>query len=198
MMLIGFTSEDRLPNEVELIESALESGLDLLHLRKPSWSEGEMSSLISAISPQYYNRLTLHDHFSLTLIYPIGGVHLNSRSPLAPNGYGGRISRSCHSFDELALNCEMTYCTLSPIFDSISKSGYASKFTQKELKKGQKRAIIGQKTVALGGICAKNIAKIANFGFGGAAILGYLWEEPTVEGVIKRVESLRKEIDNRV
>ncbi len=195
MKLIGFTSENALFNENLLIEKALDSGLDYIHIRKPLWSESALADLISAISPRYYNRVVLHDHFSLTLKFAIGGVHLNRRSSSPPSGYSGRISKSCHSLEELGENRELTYCTLSPIFDAISKSGYRSNFTQNELINAEKSGFLGQNTVALGGICIENISKISQIGFGGVAILGYLWQDSTVEGVVERVRLLRVELD---
>ena len=195
MKLIGFTSENTLPNEGKLIEVALDCGLDYIHVRKPLLSELELFTLISTVSPKYYGQIVIHDHFSLVQKLKIGGVHLNRRSPLAPVGYSGRISRSCHSFGELGTDNGYAYCTLSPIFDAISKSGYTSKFTQNELKNAQKSGFLGQNTIALGGICAENVSKIAEIGFAGVAVLGYLWQNPTVESVAERVRLLRVEID---
>ena len=194
MKLIGITSENLLLNECKLIETALDCGLDYIHIRKPSLSESELSELLSAVSPRYYNRVVIHDHFNLALKFPIGGVHLNRRSPLPPIGYSGRVSKSCHSIDELYFNSELAYCTLSPIFDAISKINYRSNFTQNELENGQKSGLLGEKTIALGGICPENIAIIAQIGFGGVAVLGYLWREPTIEGVTKQVGLLTNEI----
>ena len=54
MKLIGFTTEERLPDEEKLIEMVLDCGLDYIHIRKPLWSEAEMVSLLSSISPRYY------------------------------------------------------------------------------------------------------------------------------------------------
>lgn len=196
MKLIGFTTEFTLHNEVDLIKEALDCGLDYIHVRKPSWSELEIYSLISNLTPEYLSRVVIHDHFILTSQLSIGGVHLNRRSQIVPTHYKGRISRSCHSLDELAAYRELTYCTLSPIFNAISKCGYMSNFSLNELENAKKSSIIGENTIALGGICDENITKIAKIGFGGAAILGYLWQDPTIEGVAKRVKSLRVKIDN--
>ena len=195
MKLIGFTTEERLPDEEKLIEMVLDCGLDYIHIRKPLWSEAEMVSLLSSISPRYYNRVVIHDHFSVALLFPIGGVHLNRRCSTPPVSYKGRVSKSCHSIEELNENSELTYCTLSPIFDAISKSGYTSNFTLKELENATKSGILGQNTIALGGICPENVLKIAQIGFGGVAVLGYLWHDSTVESVAKRVRLLRTAID---
>jgi thiamine-phosphate pyrophosphorylase len=91
---------------------------------------------------------------------------------------------SAHSFEELE-KTEANICFLSPVFDSISKFGYKSKFSHQELKDGiaawrefQKKENRSQKLFALGGVAAENIAELAALGFDGAAVLGTVWHSP--------------------
>lgn len=65
---------------------------------------------------------------------------------------------------------------LSPIFDSISKSGYNHAFTKEQLLEAKSRHLINEKVVALGGIDHKTIPFAVQYGFGGIAVLGSLWE----------------------
>ena len=37
------------------------------------------------------------------------------------------------------------------------------------------KGIINRKTIALGGVCKENLRKVELFGFGGAALLGDVW-----------------------
>ena len=91
---------------------------------------------------------------------------------------------SAHSFEELE-KTNANVCFLGPVFDSISKFGYKSKFSHRELKKGiaawkafQKKENRSQKLFALGGVEAGNLSKLAKLGFDGAAVLGTVWHNP--------------------
>lgn len=107
----------------------------------------------------------------------VGGIHLNSRNRDVPQGFGGRISTSCHSLDELRLIADnYDYAFLSPIFDSVSKQGYKSAFTIESLRAGAAQGLIGKRTYALGGVGCDNINIIKQIGFGGVAVLGNVWQ----------------------
>ena len=67
------------------------------------------------------------------------------------------------------------YIFLSPIFNSISKQGYNSNFTHKELLVLKRISLINDKVYALGGVNKDNLVDVTSFGFGGASVLGYLW-----------------------
>jgi len=88
---------------------------------------------------------------------------------------------SAHSFEELKEMGNMEIVLLSPVFDSISKCGYKSKFSKEELKAGisEWRRFMGEgsgtKLYALGGVNAENICELKEMGFDGAAALGGVW-----------------------
>jgi Thiamine monophosphate synthase len=88
---------------------------------------------------------------------------------------------SAHSFDELKKMRDRKIVLLGPIFDSISKHGYKSKFSKEELKTGisEWRRFMGEgsgtKLYALGGINAENICELKEMSFDGAAVLGGVW-----------------------
>ena len=123
MRIIVITDTSFAASEAESIRILLSEGVDRVHLRKPQSAEADMRRLIEALPPELYPRLTLQDHLHLAGEYGIGGVHLNARNPEIPAGFGGLISRSCHSFGEIASHPTEDYLFLSPIFDSISKTG---------------------------------------------------------------------------
>lgn len=187
MKLIAITSEGSISREVERIITILDGGFDYVHIRKPSYTLEQTRELINAIPSQYHRRLKLHDYFELTREFDLGGVHLNSRNPNAPLGCG-MVSLSAHSAEDIAMaEGGYEYITLSPIFDSISKVGYNSNFTKSELQH-----IItnyaDKDIIALGGINDKNIAKVQELGFAGAAILGYLFSEMDITELKKRIK----------
>ncbi len=193
MLYIGITQENSFYNEAELIAALLDNGLDRLHLRKPNATCKELEAMLQAIPEHCYDRIVIHNHFELAERYRLGGVHLNRRhSSYTPSGeYSPTLSRSCHSFTELVQESEYIYYFLSPIFDSLSKEGYPSAFTPDSLQAAREAGIVNNRVIALGGITPERITQVKEWGFGGVAVLGYLWKEPTVEGVIGQLKRLK-------
>ena len=69
------------------------------------------------------------------------------------------------------------YVFLSPVFDSISNSGYNSKFKINELKLFLNNKEDRPAVIALSGINEGRLSKIHDIGFDGFALLGYIWTE---------------------
>ena len=188
MRLIVITREEFFEGEAALLTALMDAGLERLHLRKPRASHDEIVALVEALPEQYRSRVVLHDAHEIAERYALGGVHLNSRSPHALSGWQGSVSRSCHTLDELRRyghSCD--YLFLSPIFDSISKHGYTSAFTEEELRLVC-RDVKG--VVALGGVTLEHMSLVRDMGFDGAAVLGDVWCRPT-EDIVKHFERLR-------
>lgn len=185
---IVFTHPGSVADEARWIERLLTSGAaDIVHLRKPDWTIHEMRTLIDAIPASLHPQLRLHDFFALTEEFTsLGGVHLNSRNPIAPPGVAS-VSKSAHSIAELADASWFDYVTLSPVFDSISKQGYKSAFQPEELN----RSDLPDNVVALGGVTPAHFATLAAQGFAGAALLGYVWDCDE-DSRTERVETLRR------
>ena len=183
MLQIAITPYDFFKHEVDYIIAILDAGWDYVHLRHPDASLCEMRTLINTIPECYHNRLRLHNHFELSKEFNLGGLHLNQRSPIPPSDYSGSLSRSCHSINEMLQNNGLEYVTLSPIFDSTSKVGYKSAFTDTELMK----ITIENHTVALGGITPETVTRLAQFKFIGYAVLGYLFNAPDILTLKKRL-----------
>ena len=199
------SAPDFLPGEAEAVTALLEAGAWRVHVRKPAAGSDSIARLLEHIPAALYSRISLHDHHELAARFGVGGVHLNSRNPSVPDGFGGMVSRSCHSIAELSQYSSVCdYMFLSPIFDSISKSGYVSRFSLEEIRRrivagsdvatarmgsdvatarmdvmssdGNCRSVDWGRVFALGGVCPDNIRLLEETGFGGAAVLGYLWE----------------------
>lgn len=164
-------------NEAKRIPKLLEGDVDIVHLRKPRGSAAQIRSILDAIPEKYYNRIALHDHFSLAREYGLGGIHLNYRNPEPPPDFSGRISASCHNLSELrAKLSQCDYIFLSPIFNSISKQDHKSSFTVKKLANAKEIGLINSKVIALGGIKKEHFPFLKQYGFGGAAMTGSIWE----------------------
>ena len=190
MRLIAITQPHFFEGEAEQITALLHAGLPTLHLRKPETTAQEVARLLDRLPHDLLGRIVVHDHHTLALRYPLGGIHLNGRHPTAPAGYEGPQSCSCHSLEEVVeRKPHCSYVFLSPIFDSISKQGYGAAFTRDTLREAHEQGIIDQKVVALGGIRADRLAQVRDLGFGGAALLGDVWRG-TVEQTVDHLREL--------
>lgn len=196
MKLIAITQEKICDNEAPVINRLFDKGLSLLHLRKPDASLAEVSALLNEINPVFIDRIVLHDHFELLTPYNIRRVHLNRRNPVAPSEAGHlTISCSCHSLQELTDKEVYDYRFLSPVFDSISKEGYSRAFTANDLQQATLDGIINKQVIALGGISTETLPALAGSGFGGAAVLGALWQRFGTDGdtqaLLQRFDQLK-------
>lgn len=179
MKLIVITTPQFFEGEAAAIISLFRAGLEILHLRKPEASVEEVEYLLHQLPKEYMQRIVIHEHFQLASSYNLKGIHLNRRNPYVPAGYTGHISCSCHSLDEVAkrkATCD--YLFLSPIYDSISKEGYSSAYSFQELQEAHRSGIIDAQVMALGGICREHFPEIVSLGFGGAVLLGDVWNQP--------------------
>jgi thiamine-phosphate pyrophosphorylase len=178
MKLILITTPTYFVEEDKIITTLFDEGLDILHLRKPDTAPVYAERLLTLIPEKYHKRIVVHDHFYLKEEYKLKGIHLSHRNPLIPDNYTGHVSASCHTFDEVMADKKMCdYVFLSPIFDSISKEGYASAFTSESIREAAEKGIIDKRVIALGGVDENNLLQVKDFGFGGAAILGGLWNK---------------------
>ena len=176
--LIAITEPDYLSDEAGKIEALLNSGFDRVHIRKPGWSANQVRQLLDKIDESYHTRLTLHQTPELIGdsegCYNVG-FQINSRHPVAPEGTA-IVSKSCHSVEEVleaASDPQIRYQTLSPIFDSLSKPGYRSRFSEAELRN------LPPGTIALGVGTPDRCEMLRDIGFDGVAMLGYVWRSQT-------------------
>ena len=129
--LIGITPEQDVFCEQRRITNMLRSGeITCFHIRKPHYNEKQMRDYLSFFDADVKERLSLHDFHYLASEFGIGGIHLNKRNSELKEKYSNkRISVSCHTIEEVQKREDkVDYVFLSPIFDSISKHGYTSKF----------------------------------------------------------------------
>lgn len=194
MKLIGITTDYFFEQEDTLITFLLEGGLDVLHLRKPGALSNDIKHLLLQIPSECHSRIVLHDHFELTSEFRLKGIHLNSRQLTIPPGFNGSISRSCHSLEELKQSDLYTYLFLSPLFNSISKQGYNARFSEQELCDASASGLINTKTIALGGVTPDHIPVLRRYGFGGIALLGYLWADKDLGKLQEKMNTILEKI----
>ncbi len=179
MRLIAITKPDFYDGEAAFIKRLFESGFDIVHLRKPCKDVARrvhidcICNILNELSSEERSKIVVHDYHELYYEFSLKGIHINKNIVKYPEDYQGFKTRSCHSLEEVKLyKDDFDYVFLSPIFDSISKQGYKSAFTQDELRNASQKGIIDEKVVALGGVTYDRISLLKDLGFGGAAMMG--------------------------
>lgn len=172
MKLIAITLPEFFRDEPEAVCRLLDAGWARVHIRKPGATTSEVAELIKAIPAYYRSQLSLHDHFELAGPMGVGGLHLNRRNPVLPPRWSGVVSRSCHTVDEVESGSASDYVMLSPVFDSISKPGYKSRFSPSSLSR---QGLSLEHLCALGGVTAARLPQLVRAGFGWAAMLSQAW-----------------------
>ena len=175
MQLIVITSPSPIAQEATKINALFAAGMEVLHLRKPDFSKKDYVKLLEEINANYHHKIKIHDFFELADNYNLSGVHLNARNPHYAGNRKINTSKSCHSMEELDSIAGYDYVFLSPIFDSISKKGYRSNFSDETLSTASSKGKINQKVVALGGINRETLPLLKKYAFGGIAVLGSIW-----------------------
>ncbi|MCF0191520.1 MAG: thiamine phosphate synthase [Marinilabiliaceae bacterium] len=196
-MLILITPPDFIEEEAKIVNRLFKVGVDRLHIRKPMADESDVAHYISQIDSVWYQQISIHYHYNMARHFHLGGVHFKSKDigqEEKKNYYRYLISASCHTLEEVeACKMQCDYLFLSPIFDSISKQGYESRFTTENLTEASKNGIIDNKVIALGGINKQNAHLVQTIGFGGVAILGACWGCDTIEQMEQCIRELKKQ-----
>lgn len=199
MKLVIMTQSTFFVEEDKILGILFDEGMDNLHLYKPDSSPIYCERLLSLISDDYYNKITVHDHFYLKDEYGLAGIHIDSRQLVPPLGYKGRIGRTCTDLTNLReMKKQSNYVFLRNIFDSASEPSQKSGFTMNELEKAASEGLIDKKVYALGGMNSDNARIAKELGFGGIVICGDLWNKFDIhnqtdyKGLLSHFERLRK------
>ncbi|SFE32300.1 thiamine phosphate synthase [Flavobacterium xueshanense] len=180
--MIVITNPIPITNEIDTIHSLFENGLELLHIRKPDFTETEMNAFLSKIKSNFRQQLVLHSHHQLASAARIDRIHFTEKARIETceeglkiwqkNGFS--LSTSIHQMiDFEELSTVFAYAFFGPVFESISKPKYASNLDfKKELehRKNNKTSLL-----AVGGITAEKIKTALEYGFDNVALLGTIW-----------------------
>ncbi|MBR4970208.1 MAG: thiamine phosphate synthase [Paludibacteraceae bacterium] len=173
MKIIAISTPKVTDDDASIIKQILERGINIIHLRKPESNINECRKLLEKLNIEQRKKIIIHDHPELYFEFSLKGIHTNRNITILPSDYTGFKTRSCHSLEEILKHkSNYDYLFLSPIFDSISKSGYKSGFNHKELQKASEEGIIDKKVIALGGITPEKIDYLKKLNFGGVAGIG--------------------------
>lgn len=180
--MIILSNPTTITNEIEIIHSLFEEGMELFHVRKPNSSEIEMAQFLHQIKMEFRKKIVLHNHHQIAEDFGINRIHLTekSRKEIIKSqleeykNTGFLFSTTTHSIEEFnALDNDFHYAFLSPVFPSISKENYYSKVDL--FSEIRKRTNFNIQLVALGGIEFGNIKKTIELGFDQVALLGTIW-----------------------
>jgi thiamine-phosphate pyrophosphorylase len=183
MELIVISNPFAIAHEAKLINALFQSGLKCFHLRKPESDPESVRRLLKEIAQEFHDRIALHQFHELASDFGIKRLHytesarkdacFSTMQAQIANGF--TLSTSIHDLTSLPGMEHFQYVFYGPIFDSISKAGYAGRVSAAFVLD---KALYKTKVMALGGVKAANIARIKEMGFDGAAVLGTLWNEP--------------------
>lgn len=176
MKLIIMTSPTYFVEEDKILETLFEEGMEMLHLNKPDSSPVYAERLLSLLPEEYHKKIVVHDNYYLKNEYGLAGIHLDEADAEAPQGYKGKISRTCRSLEELkSAKKQSKYVFLRDVFDSISDANGKASFSYDQLEEAAHRGLIDKHVYALGGVRLENIKVLKELGFGGAVICNDLW-----------------------
>ena len=201
MKLVIMTKSTFFVEEDKILSALFEQGMDSLHLYKPGASPMYAERLLTLLPDDFHDKITVHEHFYLKQEYDLAGIHLDDASIKEPEGYKGRIGRSCSNIDQLK---EMKRCSnqvfLHNIFNSVSSPEEKSDFTMQQLEQAADKGLIDKKVYAMGGMTLDNMRIAKDLGFGGVVIRGDLWNKFDIHNqkdykeIINYFEKIRKTI----
>ena len=195
-MLIVLSSEVAVVNEAKLINGLFEVGLKIFHLREPGIDQKEIDILLNTIDAKYHAQIALHQHHQMAKEYGINRLHFTEIKRKETcnkvlndlKADGNILTTSIHQVSEYAkLSPCFAYTFFGPVFNSISKLGYAatmgSDFKMPVLQNHPK-------AIAIGGITHDNLQEAMSRQFDGVAALGTIWQQP--EYSIEQFKNLQK------
>ncbi|MEQ3691486.1 MAG: thiamine phosphate synthase, partial [Flavobacterium sp.] len=73
--MIVISNPTKITNEINIINSLFEEGMELFHIRKPDYSKEEIRFYLSEINSKYFPQLVLHQHHDLAEEFKIERLH---------------------------------------------------------------------------------------------------------------------------
>jgi thiamine-phosphate pyrophosphorylase len=196
MQLVVISHTEFFYNEATILNQLFSAGMAYCHIRKPLGTEQELRGLLDGIEPANVERIAIHQHHQLANEYGIKRLHFtehhrlatadNKLNQLKEQGYA--LSTSVHNIQMARqLSPVFSYAFFGPVFNAISKEDYHAIVGEDFYWPNEQKAV---PMIALGGIDATTIGRVATMNFDGAAVLGALWKER--ESAIELFKSLHR------
>ncbi len=177
MELIVIAHPKILKDEALLVNQLFNAGLPVFHLRKPEADEAAHRKFMDGILPEYHERIALHHYHSLANDYDIKRIHhtesFRKNSTVGDFTQPYTFSTSIHQLAEIDHINQYHYSFFGPVFNSLSKPGYAG-IARKGFSINRPKTT---KLIALGGIDINNIDQVKAMNFDGIALLGSIWND---------------------
>jgi thiamine-phosphate pyrophosphorylase len=196
-----YTVPDFFEGEADLLNQLFEEGLPCLHFRKTQRSIHPFIDLLVKVERKHYSKIMVHQYPELIGMFDLGGLHLteSARRKLSLEGlrelineqhkHQRQVGTSIHQKKDLeTLPKEIDYCTLSPVFSSISKQNHEPTvdWQAEELD-------VPFSLVALGGISTQTLEASYQRGFREVAFLGAVWND--LPNVLQNYQLLCKKMN---
>lgn len=177
-MIMIISPEQCVQKEPFWINSFFQADLDFFHVRKYTFSDDEMKTYLNGIDVVFRHQIVLHSHYHLANDFGIERLHFREGDRLKKMFLPYKefiFSTSVHSIEDFNhLNEVWQYAFLSPVFQSISKSGYGeNKTVLNDLKRRNNPDV---QLIGLGGIDHNNCKQVIEYGADGIALLGSIWQ----------------------
>lgn len=208
MKVIVLSAQKPIKNELEILVSLFEEGMNTFHLRKPHYTIKKMRAYLDKIPKEFHNRIVIHSHHKLAVKYNLKGINISSKDrkkklrtwvkikSLKRKNPWISVSTSFNSINELDhYNDIFDYVLLSPVFDSITSKDYQSGFKEFTLTSSVQRS--NYNVVALGGVDTTKIEKAYNIGFWGCAFLGSIWTSDNPTQTLRSIKTKCKEFKKK-
>ena len=173
-----------------------------VHLRKPGQDATRIAHYLDQIPAGLHPRIMVHSHSELLTHFNLKGIHFTETDRLGRLTHirrlrqerpDGCLSSAFHRIADIPDGERLfDYLFLSPIFDSISKTGYRAAFDHDGLKSFLSQT--DQSIIALGGINENRLPLAASLGFCGAAVLGAVWQAPDPVAAAGRLWNICRDI----
>jgi thiamine-phosphate pyrophosphorylase len=205
MLLLVQSSPKMVQGEAQIVKELFDNGLETFHLRKKNASTRQIEEYLNTIPRKYWSRIVLHSHYSLAIKYDLKGIHLNRHFKKQKFMYwlklfyyrfkkpSLQVSSSFNNLSSLYNDSNhYDYVFLSPVFDSVTKSGYQSSFSQHNLAVALMKT--KHKIMALGGIQPSRFDSIKEMGFSGMVLSDALWNSDNSLDMFKTAVQKLKEV----
>jgi thiamine-phosphate pyrophosphorylase len=187
-----------LPDQHKMLEILLFSGNETLHLRPGTMDRAAFRQFLLLLPVRALSRIVIHGYYGLAAELNLKGIHLTEKARTEGNWktqagpeFKGSVSASLHQLTDISLlGLQTNYVFLSPVFPSISKSGYIPQLKTEEITSFliQQRSPVP--VMALGGIDEQRILTAKAMGFQGAVLHGVLLQSENPLKIVDRIRLL--------
>jgi len=183
-------------NTVQLIETAVAAGIDLIQVREKALETRVLYELVKRAAKLTRNsatRLLVNDRADVASSAGADGVHLTARSlpaPVVRQAFGNNflIGVSTHSLDEAraARDARADFVVLGPVFQTPSKEKYGSPLGLEQLKQVCLE-LNSFPVIAIGGVTENNFADCLQTGAQGVAAIRMFGNRRNLRAIVAKI-----------